>query len=140
MILKVSGQTQTIIAIICILCSLSWLLPSCSADTLTYQQVFRFYVNNGEQWEPHQLYLSTPRSLYDYYYGKTHATDDLMDFITPGVFNIFAMELWKICYDTPHADETFVNAVLMMVHQLSYRPSSATYPVETLVENRQEDS
>ena len=58
-----------------------------------------------------------------------------MDFITPGVFYTFAMELWKICYDNPHADETFVNAVLMMVHQLSYHPSSATYPVETLVEN-----
>jgi hypothetical protein len=97
--------------------------------------VFWFYINNGEQWEPHQLYLSTPRSLYDYYYGKNHITNDLVDFITPGVFYAFAMELWRICYDHTPADETFVNAVLMIVHQLSYHPSSATYPIETLVEN-----
>jgi hypothetical protein len=95
--------------------------------------MFRFYSNNGEQDRAHQLHLSIPRSLYDYYYGK-HAEADLIDFITPGVFSAFANELWKVCHETSHPDETFVNAVLMIVHQLSYTPSAAAYPVETLVE------
>jgi hypothetical protein len=96
--------------------------------------MFRFYINHGEQELAHELHLSIPQSLYDYYYGKKHAEVELIDFITPGVFSAVANELWNVCHGYPHADETFVNAVLMIVHQLSYTPSSATYPIETLVE------
>ena len=132
MILRVSNQSKLVIVSICIIYAVSWLIPSCFADTSVYHPIFRFYIADGEQ--AHQLYLSIPQSLYDYYYGKKHAEVDLIDFITPGVFYSFANELWKVCHDTTYADETFVNAVLMIVHQLSYKPSAATYPVETLVE------
>ncbi len=133
--MRISRRVKTIVIVFGVMYALSWILPSCSADANTYQHIFHFYVKRADDWEPHQLYLFIPDSLYDYYYGKNHATTDLVAFITPGVFYPFAKELWKICYDTPQADESFVNTVLMIVHQLSYRPSSANYPIETLVEN-----
>lgn len=130
--MRVSNQSKLVILSFCFIYSISLLTPSCFADTYVYQPTFRFYINDGEQ--AHQLHLSIPQSLYDYYYGKKHGEVDLTNFITPGVFSSFAKELWKVSHDATYADEVFVNAVLMIVHQLSYNPSAATYPIETLVE------
>ncbi len=86
----------------------------------------------------HDLYVSVPSSLYDYYSGKTHSIrgdDQYAAFVTPGAFQAIAENIWDITRDKPHSYEEFANTVLQLVHQIPYADGDLRYPVETLVEN-----
>jgi hypothetical protein len=86
----------------------------------------------------HDLYVSVPSSLYDYYSGKTHSIksdSQYAKFVTPGSFQSIAENIWDITRDKPRSDEEFANTVLQFVHQVQYAIGDLKYPVETLVEN-----
>jgi len=82
----------------------------------------------------HKLFVSIPSSPYEYYRSKSYSVRSLNDpakFVTPEVVKPVAESLRRIFED----DEEFANAVLTLVHQMSYVKSGPKYAVETLVEN-----
>jgi len=86
----------------------------------------------------HELYVSVPSSLYDYYHGKTPKLADDSDYsklVTPDAVKPIAEILRNLTRDSPRSDEEFDNAVLMLVHQIPYVVGDVKYPVETIVEN-----
>src|SRR3972149_4050541 len=86
----------------------------------------------------HELYVSVPSSLYDYYSGKTRSISDdsqYASFVTPDAFQSIADNIRNLTRDKPRSDEEFANTVLQLVHQVQYAIDDVKYPVETLVEN-----
>jgi len=86
----------------------------------------------------HELYVSVPSSLYDYYSGKTPTLADDSEYsklVTPDAVRPIAENIRNLTLDKPRSDEEFANAVLTMVHQIPYNVSDVKYPVETIVEN-----
>jgi hypothetical protein len=86
----------------------------------------------------HELYVSVPSSLQDYYSGKTHSLRDDSEyaaFVTPDAFQSIAENIWDVTRDKPRSYEEFANTVLQLVHQIPYAIGDVKYPVETLVEN-----
>lgn len=81
----------------------------------------------------YELNLTIPQTLYPAYTQKNHnvfASRDFSKFVTPQVFTQVADTLWEL-YDNA---EDFTNAVLTMVHQITYEETiPSRYPVETLV-------
>jgi hypothetical protein len=79
-----------------------------------------------------------PLSLYDYYRGETHVVDSDIDyskFVTPNAVRPIAENIQDVTSDNRYSDEEFVNAVLMLVHQIPYVESEVKYPVETIIDN-----
>lgn len=98
----------------------------------TYSSQVQFGLAN------HELYVSVPYSLYDYYHGKTPKLVDDSDYaklVTPDAVKPIAESLRNLTRDSPRSDEAFANAVLTLVHQIPYAVDDVTYPVETIVEN-----
>ena len=86
----------------------------------------------------HELYVSVPSSLYDYYSDKTHsirADREYATFVTPDAFESVAENIWNITRDKTRSYEAFANTVLQLIHQIPYTNGDVKYPVETLVEN-----
>jgi len=83
----------------------------------------------------YQLTVSITQTIYEYYLDKNHRLDnnyDLSKFVTPGVFEPVANDLWSI-YNN---EEDFVNGVLMITHQIPYQESvPQKYPVETIIDH-----
>ena len=99
---------------------------------LTYSSQVQFGLVN------HELYVSLPSSLYDYYSGLTiKLADDneYAELVTPDAVKPIAEILRNLTADNPRSDEEFANAALMLVHQIPYADGDAKYPIETLVEN-----
>lgn len=83
----------------------------------------------------YRLTLSITHSLYEYYQQKSHqlTQDNFASFVTPYSLALVAEDIRSIFPD----EEDFVNAVLMLVHQIPYQVvGEAKYPVETIVENK----
>ncbi|MDR0471400.1 MAG: hypothetical protein LBH79_06735 [Nitrososphaerota archaeon] len=89
---------------------------------------------NGDK--TYELTLTIPQTLYQYYTQKSHyvfSSRDFSKFVTPQTFQQVADTLWQL-YDNP---EDFTNAVLTMVHQITYEETIPSfYPVETLVRGK----
>ena len=86
----------------------------------------------------HQLYMSIPASLYEYYQGKTPTlTDDnqYATLVTPNAVKPIADNIRNLTCHSSQSDEAFANAVLTLVHQIPYADCDIMYPVETLVNN-----
>jgi len=86
----------------------------------------------------HELHVSVPSSLYDYYQGKNPVLTDDEEYsmlVTPDAVKPIAENIRNLTLDEPRSDEDFANAVLMLVHQIPYSNNDLKYPVETLVEN-----
>jgi hypothetical protein len=86
----------------------------------------------------HELYVSVPSSLYDYYHGKTIKLAEDSDYaklVTPDAVKPIAEALRNLTRDSPRSDEAFANAVLTLVHQIPYAVDDVKYPVETIVQN-----
>ena len=86
----------------------------------------------------HELHISVPSSLYDYYNGKTPKLsndDEYATLVTPDAVQAIAENIRNLTLDKPRSDEEFANAVLTLVHQIPYADGDLRYPVETLVEN-----
>ena len=98
----------------------------------SYNSSNQFGLNN------HELHISAPLSLYNYYQGKNHAIrydNDYSDFVTPNAFESIAKDLRRLTRNKRHADEEFANAVMTIVHQIPYAPTDVKYPIETIVDN-----
>ncbi len=83
----------------------------------------------------YQLALSITPSLYEYYQRKNHqlTQNNFASFVTPYSLALVAADIRSIFPD----EEDFVNAVLMLVHQIPYQViEGAKYPVETIVEDQ----
>jgi hypothetical protein len=114
------------------------LLVSVTPNSLAgnYDRTFSSQVQFGLV--SHELYVSVPSSLYDYYSGKTHSIrgdNQYANFVTPDAFQSVAENIRTLTRDKPRSDEEFANAVLQLVHQVQYAIDDVKYPVETLVEN-----
>ncbi len=108
--------------------------PNSFADN--YDITYRSQVNFGLV--SHEVYVSVPYSLYDYYSGLTIKLDDdneYAELVTPDAVKPIAESLRNLTADNPRSDEKFANAVLMLVHQIPYADGDTKYPIETLVEN-----
>jgi hypothetical protein len=86
----------------------------------------------------HELHVSVPSSLYEYYHGRTPklANDnEYATLVTPDAVEPIAEDIKNLTLDNPRSDEEFANAVLSLVHQIPYADCDLNYPIETLVEN-----
>jgi hypothetical protein len=93
---------------------------------LTYSSQVQFGLVN------HELYVSLPSSLYDYYSGLTiKLADDneYAELVTPDAVKPIAEILRNLTADNPRSDEEFANAALMLVHQIPYADGDAKYPI-----------
>ena len=77
--------------------------------------------------------VSVSEPTYSYYRNADHKVTKLSDFakfVTPGPVKPIADLLWAVYNDS----ESYVNGVLMMIHQITYVDSSPKYAVEYLVD------
>jgi hypothetical protein len=85
--------------------------------------------------ETYQLTISITQTLYEYYLAKDHKLynlNDLSKFVTPNPLEPVANDLWSIYSN----EEEFINGVLMITHQISYKETlPQKYPIETVREN-----
>jgi hypothetical protein len=103
-----------------------------------YDHTYTFDVQYGYYRFSHKLYISVPPSLYEYYHSESHlirGDSDYSKFVTPDIFKSIAENIRNVTRDMPYSDEQFANAVLMLVHQVSYVKSNVKYPAETIMEN-----
>ena len=86
----------------------------------------------------HELHVSVPSSLYEYYSGKTPVItndNEYATLVTPDAVKSIAENIRNLTSDSSRSDEDFANAVLSLVHQIPYNDTKLNYPIETLVEN-----
>lgn len=110
-----------------------------SPETGNYDSKFTFTVQNGFYKSDHTLYVSMPPSLELYYSEKSHSMNgekDYSKFVTPNAVKSIADNIRNLTQNTPYADEEFVNAVLMIVREITYVKSDAKYPLETIADNQ----
>ena len=121
------------ILLLSILLTLACLIPHCYAET--YSRSYEL-LDHPDGSIHYRLNVVIQQSLYDYYLQKSHtlySNDDFAKFVTPYALKPIADRLWEIYTD----DEDFTNAVLMIVHQITYEVTvPPKYPVETLVEEK----
>ena len=83
----------------------------------------------------YRLNIAIPETLYDYYTQQSHTlaeTSDFARYVTPYTLQPIANTLDDIYTD----NEDFVNAILMIVHQIPYTAGlDVKYSVETMTEN-----
>ncbi len=104
------------------------------SETCLAQNFEQEYSLLGEQ-TTYRLNLSITPSLYEYYQQKNHqlTQSNFASFVTPYSLAPVATDIRSIFPE----EEDFVNAVLMLVHQIPYQLVEPTkYPVETIVENQ----
>ena len=110
-----------------------------SGQQKNYEASYTFTVQNGFDRSDQTLHVSLMHSLRDYYAGKSHTLNGVGDyakFVTPDAVQSIADNLRNATRNTPYEDEEFANAVLTIVHEITYKTSNAKYPVETLVDNQ----
>ncbi|NIO36433.1 hypothetical protein GTO27_01885 [Candidatus Bathyarchaeota archaeon] len=106
------------------------LMLSRTGSAQNYEQ--QYFLVKGQT--TYQLTLSATPSLYDYYQQKNHQLikGDFASFVTPYSLALIAADIRAVFSE----EEEFVNAILMLVHQIPYEAvEEARYPVETIVEN-----
>jgi hypothetical protein len=113
---------------------LVFIIPTSLAGN--YEKTYTFQAQYGLINQ--KLYVSIQPSLYDYYGNASHIVNDDSDyskFVTPQAVEPIAESIQKITNNLPYSDEQFADAVLTLVHKISYVISDPKYPVETLVDN-----
>jgi hypothetical protein len=99
-----------------------------------FKRVYAFYIQVGDFQIPHKLYVSVPLSLYNFYRGESHLISGVVGyskFITSEAVRPIAECIREAAGEN---NESFANAVLTIVQQMSYIVSHVKYPVETLVD------
>jgi len=127
---------KTIILIVSVLLPF-FIIPTYSFAG-NYGRTYTFHVQFGYLKFSHKLYISVPPSLYDYYSGVSHRIhhgSHFSKFVTPDAVKSIAENIKSVTSNAPYSDEQFANAVLKLVHQVSYEKSNAKYPVEAIVDN-----
>ena len=111
---------------------LVFITPSSMAATIEKNNTFQTQFGILNQ----KVYVSVPPSLYNYYSNMSHTVNDDSDyanFVTPQTVAPIAAGIQNITRNMPYADEQFADAVLALVHQMTYVINGPQYPVETLV-------
>lgn len=124
---QTTGKLVTAIAIGFLLV----LMLSRTGSAQNYEQ--QYFLVKGQT--TYQLTLSVTPSLYEYYQQKNHqlTKGNFAGFVTPYSLALVATDIRAVFSE----EEEFVNAVLMLVHQIPYQTvEEARYPVETIVENK----
>jgi hypothetical protein len=122
------GSRYKVAVVVLLLLAASSQLPACHGAN--YER--EFILIDGDA--SYRLYLSVTDALYAYYQEKEHrqTVSNLPTFVTPYALAPVAADIRSLFPD----NEAFVNAVLMLVHQIPYRVINASrYPVETIVED-----
>ncbi len=102
--------------------------PPCNAQNYEQQYLLQ------DRQSTYRLTLSVTPALYDYYQQKNHqlTQHNFASFVTPYSMALVAEDIRSVFSN----EEGFVNAVLMLVHQVSYEVvDDGRYPVETVFEN-----
>lgn len=105
-------------------------LLSARSFSQNYEQEYFFIKDQSS----YQLAVSVTPSLLEYYQQRSHPStpESFATFVTPYSVAPIAADIRRIFVD----EESFVNAVLMLVHQIPYQiVVEPKYPVETIVEN-----
>src|SRR4030065_1922887 len=87
-----------------------------SEDTSSFESSYTFTVQNGYYPADHNLYVSLPPSVRDYYAGKSHTINNQMDyvkFVTPSAVQSIAENMRTITRENPYNDEQVANAGLL---------------------------
>jgi hypothetical protein len=127
-----------LVCLLIVLAAVLSLIPSNSVagQTVEDHRVSFLIFNHPNGDKTYELTLTIPQTLYQYYTQKSHyvfSSRDFSKFVTPQTFQQVADTLWQL-YDNP---EDFTNAVLTMVHQITYEETIPSfYPVETLVRGK----
>lgn len=113
---------------------MSLLVPFCLAANFdrNYTSAVKFGL------EEHEIYVSIPSSLYEYYQGRSHIIYNEAQYsnlVTPVAVASIAKNIRNLTSNEIDGEEEFVNAVLMFVQQIPYFEGGVKFPVETLVEN-----
>jgi len=106
--------------------------PSSMAATIEKDNTFQSQFGILNQ----KLYVSVPPSLCNYYSSMSHTVyddSDYANFVTPQAVASIAASIQSITDNMSYPDEQFADAVLGLVHQMSYVVNGPQYPVETLV-------
>lgn len=117
--------------------SLLFVLPAESLCSNTDRE-FNFLTEFAGVESKYILYVSTPRSIYEYYKKMDHATygmEFFSRFVTPELFASVAQRIRSITNNSLDSDESFANLVLDFIHQVPYNKSKVKFPIETLVDN-----
>ncbi|MEM3875328.1 MAG: hypothetical protein QXU45_09395 [Candidatus Bathyarchaeia archaeon] len=99
-----------------------------------FERVYTFYIQVGIFQIAHKLYVSVPPSLYYFYHGESHSIFNINDygkFVTPETVRPIAECIREVVGGN---NESFVNAVLTLIQQMTYTVSDIKYPVETIVD------
>lgn len=126
-------QILTIILLITILLPLSIMSTCVSAN---YENTYSFQAKYGLLNQ--KLFVSVTPSLYDYYVNLNHTIDspqDYVNFVTPNAVTPIAASIQNITDKLPYSNEQFADAVLAMVHEITYNVTEIRYPVETIEDN-----
>jgi len=127
-----------LVCLLIVLAAVLSLIPSNSVagQTVKDHRVSFLIFNHPNGDKTYEFTLTIPQTLYQYYTQKSHyvfSSRDFSKFVTPQTFQQVADTLWQL-YDNP---EDFTNAVLTMVHQITYEETIPSfYPVETLVRGK----
>ncbi|UCE96525.1 MAG: hypothetical protein JSV51_02690 [Candidatus Bathyarchaeota archaeon] len=122
-------KTSKLVTVI-VICGILILLLSKTCSAQNFER--KYFLIKGQH--NYQLTLSITHSLYEYYQQKNHllTRNNFASFVTPYTLEPVAEDIKSIFPD----EEDFVNAILMLVHQIPYQISEgAKYPAETIVEN-----
>jgi hypothetical protein len=121
------------LVLLSVLLFLFYLIPNCHSQSFSVSYEILDHAGGSLHY---RLNIGVQQSLYDYYQEKSHtlySINDFAKFVTPYALKPIADKLWEIYTD----DEDFVNAVLMITHQIPYELTAPPqYPVETIVENK----
>lgn len=88
-----------------------------------------------DEQDTYQLTLSITSSLYEYYQQKNHllTQNNFATFVTPYSMALVAADVRSVF----PSEEGYVNAALMLVHQIPYQIiEEPKYPVETIIKNQ----
>lgn len=111
------------------------LMPLSKAQSSDYTVSF-LVQNKPDSDMTYELKITIPAALYQYYASKgglIFSEADFAKFVTPDTLKPVADQLWQVSNNS----EDFTNAVLMMVHQITYQEMVPTeYPVQTLVDGK----
>jgi hypothetical protein len=103
-------------------------------NEVTFERVYIFYTQVGTLHVAHIIHVSVQPSLYYFYRGISHSVLNLNSycrFVTPEAVRPVAECIRKVVGEN---NESFINAVLTLIQQMSYTISDVKYPVETLVD------
>jgi len=112
---------------------LTFLLSNVTYAQTTYTSAFQLKKSVLSTITDYTINVNVSETTYNYYKNSDHKVlriNDFAKFVTPGPVKPIADLLWTIYNDS----ESYINGVLMMIHQTTYVDSPPKYAVEYLAD------